>query len=98
LSSSSSNNSVCRQAKGNKYLPEEEKFGYILSTMDSGNDLSFPILTTGLGVMASKNVIHNSIDADNILHYLIKNDVATDPSSQKYTKMHICNLCLEGGK
>jgi len=90
---------LAEKQKGNKYLPEEEEaLRFIFSTSDSRNDLSTQMQTTGFGVTAGRNVICSSIDANNILHYLIKYDMTTDPCGRKCTKMHKCKLCLEKGK
>ena len=82
---------------GSKFLPESDS-GFIVSVSETSQDLSSPKLTSSFPITAGKNVIRSGIDANGLLHYLIKYDVTTDPSGRKRTKMRKCKLCIEGGK
>ncbi len=65
---------------------------------ESSQDFSSPTLTSSFAITSGKNVIRSGMDANGLLHYLVKYEVTKDPSGQKRTKMRKCKLCIEGGK
>ncbi len=80
-----------------KFLPEDDA-AFMLSIPESSQDFSSPTLTSFFVITSGKNVIHSGMDANGLLHYLVKYEVTKDPSGRKQTKMRKCKLCIEGGK
>jgi hypothetical protein len=63
---------------GSKFLVESNS-GFIVSVSKTSQDLSSRTLTSSFPITAGKNVIRSGIDANGLLHYLIKYDVMTEP-------------------
>jgi len=80
-----------------KFLPEDDD-GFMLSIPESSQDFSSPMLTSSFAITSGKNVIRSGMDANGLLHYLVKYEVTKDPSGRKRTKMRKCKLCIEGGQ
>ncbi len=80
-----------------KFLLEDDD-GFMLSIPESSQDFSSPTLTSSFAITSGKNVIHSGMDANGLLHYLLKYEVTKDPSGHKRTKMRKCKLCIEGEK
>jgi hypothetical protein len=90
---------MAKQLEGSgssKFLPEVSH--EVVTIQDSSSSFSSPTLTCLLAVTSGKHVIQTSMDANGLVHYLVKYDVTTDPSGQKRTKMRKCKICLEQGK
>jgi hypothetical protein len=81
-----------------------EVLNKVVTIQDSSSSFSSPsltcllTLTCLLAVTNGKHVIRTSMDANGLVHYLVKYDVTIDPSGQKRTKMRKCKICLEQGK
>jgi hypothetical protein len=90
---------MAKQLEGSgssKFLPEV--LHKVVTIQDSSSSFSSPTFTCSLTVTSGKHVIRTSMDANGLVHYLVKYDITTDPSGQKQTKMQKCKICLEQGK
>jgi hypothetical protein len=65
-----------------KFLPEDDA-AFMLSIPESSQDSSSPTLTSSFAITSGKNVLHSGMDANDLLHYLVKYEVTKDPSGWK---------------
>lgn len=60
-----------------------EVLNKVVTIQDSSSSFSSPTLTCSLAVTNGKHVIRTTMDANGLVHYLVKYDVTIDPSGRK---------------